>query len=348
MNFSRLITVIWLLCAGVVGLSAAQPEDADRRAFDEAQAKASKGDAEAQLLLASFYSQGRGVDRDLAKAARWHRKAADQGLARAQFQLGLDYARGAGLKADQAESFKWFQKAAESGLAEAQLELGLVYASGNGVREWPVEAARWYRKAAEQGLAGAQYELGKCFFEGTGVTKDILEGIKWIRKSADQGYAPAEDKLGVCYMKGEGVAKDNVQAYVWLNLAAAQGEESGGYSKVNLSKVERLLTPAEVREAQRQAREFKPGEDPSVTPATAAAPSGTAANKSGFVNVKADDESCEIFVDGAFVGNAPARLPLIEGTHVIEVKKAGFKDYRRELRVVEGSDLTLRSVLEKQ
>jgi len=66
------------------------------------------------------------------------------------------------------------------------------------------------------------------------------------------------------------------------------------------------------------------------------------------VNVKAEDDSYEIFVDGAFVGNTPARVKLAEGAHMVEVKKPGFKDYRKQLNITEGAELTLRAVLEKQ
>lgn len=69
--------------------------------------------------------------------------------------------------------------------------------------------------------------------------------------------------------------------------------------------------------------------------------------KSGFVNVAATDESFEVFADSAFVGNTPAKLKLSEGAHVIEVKKAGFKDYRKEIKVLEDSELTIRAVLDK-
>ena len=72
------------------------------------------------------------------------------------------------------------------------------------------------------------------------------------------------------------------------------------------------------------------------------------ASTTGFVNVTAADDACEISVDGAFVGNTPARVKLAEGSHVVEVKKSGFKDYRRQIKISAGSELTLRAVLEKQ
>jgi hypothetical protein len=80
-----------------------------------------------------------------------------------------------------------------------------------------------------------------------------------------------------------------------------------------------------------------------------AAPLTTLGNqKAGFLNVKADDETYDVFLDGAYVGNAPAKLKLVPGNHLIEVKKAGFKDFRKELVIPEGSELSLRAVLERQ
>jgi len=71
-------------------------------------------------------------------------------------------------------------------------------------------------------------------------------------------------------------------------------------------------------------------------------------SKFGFINVTADDPTFEVFADGAFVGNSPAKLKLSEGPHTIEVRKDGFKDYKKEIRVADGSELNLRAVLEKQ
>jgi hypothetical protein len=41
-------------------------------------------------------------------------------------------------------------------------------------------------------------------------------------------------------------------------------------------------------------------------------------------------------------------VKLAEGAHVVEVKRPGFKDYRRPIQITEGSELTLRAVLEKR
>jgi PEGA domain len=74
---------------------------------------------------------------------------------------------------------------------------------------------------------------------------------------------------------------------------------------------------------------------------------GSAGTRRGVLNVEADDESCEIFIDGGFLGNLPAKIKVPEGTHLVEVKRNGYEDYRREIRVVADAELTLRPVLEK-
>ena len=348
MKFSRLPAVLlWLFAATAVSFCA-QPTDAERKQFKDVSALANKGDAEAQLALASLYSRGVGVDKDPAKAVKWVRKAAEQGSARAQCMLGLYYTSGEGTKKDKLESARWLRRAADQGLAEGQFNLGLCYANGDGVDRDPAAAAEWFRKAADQALPDAESELGNCYLEGAGVPRDIPEGLKWTRQAAEQGFAPAQNTLGLCYSKGKGVTKDNVEAYKWFNLAAAKGGEQANDARINLAMAERFLTPDQIAEAQRLAREFQPrkpsppGAEPSPPPATPAA-SGT-----GFVNVNAADDSCEIYVDGAFVGNAPARVKLAPGAHVVEVKKAGHKDYRRQIQITEGSELTLRAVLDKQ
>lgn len=71
-------------------------------------------------------------------------------------------------------------------------------------------------------------------------------------------------------------------------------------------------------------------------------------DKQGSLTVGTDANDCEVFVDGKFMGNTPAKLKLAEGEHTIEVKKTGFKPYKKEITVSEGSELTLRPTLEKE
>ncbi len=355
MKSNRLLIVFLLLLAGGVVQLSAQPADSERKQLKELQARADKGDADAQISLAALYASGTGVAKDPAKATKLLRKAAEQGSARAQCLLGLNYANGDGVKVDKIEAARWLHKAAEQGLAEGQFDLGMCFANGDGVSRDVVEAAVWFRKAADQGLADAQAELGNCYLEGTGVPKDIPEGVRWTRMAAEQGFAPAQDRLGMCYSKGTGVAKDYVQAYKWLNLAVAKGDARADDARLYLAAVERNLTPEQIAEGQRLAREFQPTKastpgKSSTSPDQTGAQTGAASAPvhTGFVHVSAADDACEVFVDGAFVGNTPAKVKLPAGTHLVAVRKPGFKDYQRQLQVTEGSELTLRAVLEKK
>jgi TPR repeat protein len=56
------------------------------------------------------------------------------------------------------------------------------------------------------------------------------------------------------------VPKDIVRAYMWFNLAAAQGLE--GAEKYR-DEVAQHMTPAQIAEAQKLAREWKPTAQPS-------------------------------------------------------------------------------------
>jgi TPR repeat protein len=76
---------------------------------------ASRGQAEAQWLIADCLLEGVGVTRDLAQAAGWFRKAAEQNLALAQRSLANRYLRGEGVPRNQAEALRWYRLAAAQG-----------------------------------------------------------------------------------------------------------------------------------------------------------------------------------------------------------------------------------------
>ena len=52
-----------------------------------------------------------------------------------------------------------------------------------------------------------------------------------------------------------GVAKDPVEAYKWVSLAARQGDEK---AKKTMTTLENKMTPEQIAEGQKRAREFKP------------------------------------------------------------------------------------------
>ena len=59
------------------------------------------------------------------------------------------------------------------------------------------------------------------------------------------------------YSNGEGVPQDNVEAHMWLNLAAARLSGADRERSVaTRDRVAERMTPADLSEAQRRAREW--------------------------------------------------------------------------------------------
>jgi len=130
-----------------------------------------------------------------------------------------------------------------------------MHETGEGVPQDYSEAAKWYRLAGEQGDALAQTRLGFMYEMGKGGSQNFAEAAKWLRLAAEQGRVAAQNSLGGLYVSGRGVPKDYVVAYMWFSLSAAQGDHD---SAIQRDLVAKLMTPAQIAEAQKLAREWKP------------------------------------------------------------------------------------------
>jgi TPR repeat protein len=77
----------------------------------------------------------------------------------------------------------------------------------------------------------------------------------WFSQAAEQKEALAFAKLGSMYEKGQGILQDNIQAHMWYNLSAAHGETRSAELRDAFAQ---QMTPAQIAEGQRLAREWKP------------------------------------------------------------------------------------------
>jgi hypothetical protein len=91
-----------------------------------------------------------------------------------------------------------------------------------------------------------------------------------------------------------------------------------------------------------------------AAPATAVAqgPGADSAAENGpsvyaKLQLGSDPSGADIEVDGSFVGNTPSDVLVAEGEHTVSVKKPGFKDWERKLKVTGGSSIHLNAELEK-
>ena len=149
---------------------------------------------------------------------------------------------------------------AEQGNAGAQFSLGFMHANGQRVPQDYAEAAKWFRLAAEQGNAPAQASLGVMCANGHGVPQDHAEAAKWFRLAAEQGFAGAQASLGVTYLEGLGLPHDDVQALMWFNLAASRLPPGEDHDRAvqDRDTVAKRMTPAQIAEAEKLAREWSP------------------------------------------------------------------------------------------
>ncbi|MEW6334335.1 MAG: tetratricopeptide repeat protein [Thermodesulfobacteriota bacterium] len=154
----------------------------------------------------------------------------------------------------QAKAFRENRALAEKGDAAAQFNVGLMYYLGQGVaRDFPA-ALGWFKKAARQGNPYAQYNVGYMNEKGEGTPKDYVEAAKYYREAAERGNRLAQHMIGYLHEKGLGVSRDEVQALMWYSLAAIQGEAK---AKAARDRVTIWMTPEQIAEAQRLAREFR-------------------------------------------------------------------------------------------
>ena len=89
---------------------------------------------------------------------------------------------------------------------------------------------------------------------------DYATAIREWRPLAKQGNAKAQNYLGLIYVSDLGVPQDYVQAYMWLDLAASKfspGEDRDLAVKYR-DIYAKMMTPAQISEAQKLAREWKP------------------------------------------------------------------------------------------
>ena len=129
-------------------------------------------------------------------------------------------------------------------------------------KDFAAALAVW-RPLAEAGNAEAQTLLGAMYWSGEGVLRDHKQAAYWYLRAAEKGYARAQNDIGFMYGFGEGIPpKDNVQACKWLTLAVRnytiKNQDRLDQATRDLAAVRARMTPAQIADAERQIRDFRP------------------------------------------------------------------------------------------
>lgn len=137
--------------------------------LQELQRSCDDGNASACNSLGGVYADGKGITKDLAKAATFYQKACALGVsdsASACFNLGNAYANGEGVEQDKTKAVTFIQK-----------------------------GETLYQNSCNNKDALACLILGRIYFDGDGVKKDVSKGIELYHKACNAGMGFACDEL---------------------------------------------------------------------------------------------------------------------------------------------------------
>ena len=204
---------------------------------------AEAGDPLAQYLMSYFYMHGDGgVKQNIALAAKWLEKSANQQYLPAQFVYASNLFYGLSenskeiIKQDKTRAVDMLRKLADvdgdngvdkdkkSVAGKSAFLLGEIYAEkeSRNIKE----SLTWYEKAAELDNNDAKYILGLAYAnQKLEVEENPPKAAAWWTHAAGQGHALSQYALGWAYSEGYGVEQSQQEAVKWWRISAAQGNE---------------------------------------------------------------------------------------------------------------------------
>ena len=178
-----------------------------------------KGDVFSNMLMATCYYLGIGVEKSSAKAIEYYTAAAKKNSLRAIRELSVLLLNEKKPK----EAAPWLKKGAEAGDPVCTFYYGQLLLEGRGVKADKKDGANYMLRAAEAGNRQAMFTLGECYMNGEGLTKNAEQAVKWYKLAAGKGVSKAQWALAECYRTGNGTAENYDQALYWYAEASATG-----------------------------------------------------------------------------------------------------------------------------
>ena len=156
-----------------------------------------------------------------------------------------------------------FVLAALPAAAQSSLEADMRDAAAAYARKDMTTAVRLWKVWADKGNAEARTLLGAMYWSGDGVRRDHKEAARLYLLAANQGYARAQNDIGFMLGFGEGIPpRDDIEAYKWLSLAiahySAKNQDRLEQARRDLAALSKRMTQAQIAEAERRARAWKP------------------------------------------------------------------------------------------
>ena len=188
------------------------------------------GDNVVCAQLGEMYVAGRGVPRDLGRAAEMYERACDGGMPDVCNTLGEIHERSGDLEGGMARATELYQKACDGGSSAGCLNLGLVFAA----REEKAKAVALYERSCAGGWAAGCHQLAVCYEQADGVARDIQRAIALYSQACDGEHGDSCVAAGNLFAAGEQVARDVVVAMQFYGKGlklfneACEGGSQGG------------------------------------------------------------------------------------------------------------------------
>ena len=158
-------------------------------------------------------------------ALNFFTKAASLGYADSAYMLGIMYLQGKGTEKNAAKALENLMLAVSLGKHYACRPIGDLYFQGafdNG-RQNPVKAIEWYLRGKDFGVLSCMEVLGDCYYHGFGVNVDQSAAHVFYKMAADNGSRDAAFALGTMYIGNGAIRKDLREALKWMLVAEKKG-----------------------------------------------------------------------------------------------------------------------------
>jgi TPR repeat protein len=178
-------------------------------------------------------------------------EAADAGDPFSQNALGCRLRAGEGVKRDLPRAARYFKMAADQGNVEAMVNYGMALEGGSGLAQNMAMAAEYYERAMDAGDSWGMFCYADMLEFGKGVPKDEARAVQLFKLAADSGDAKAQSRYGMFAEFGKyGVPKSNLEAARYYKMASDQGSLEGMYNYADMLEYGKGI-PKDTREAIR-------------------------------------------------------------------------------------------------
>jgi FkbH-like protein len=195
--------------------------ESDAEMISVAEPLAESGNSNLQGRMGRAYCDGRGVPKDLNKAAEWMRKAYENNLRWAGWEL-FDILWRINTPDSLKEMISMAEPKAAEGIREYEARMARAYREGRGVPKDLKKAADLMRSAYGKGVVWAGWELCETLWRINTPETDA-EMVSIAGPQAEKGNREYEARMARAYRDGRGVPQDRQKAAELYRSAESKG-----------------------------------------------------------------------------------------------------------------------------